>query len=69
MCQTPGTELDTMELDESLVSLFGQWKCLMLDGIDEECYKDMDWVETFCAEMSNRLRDLEKEGVLDKAKL
>ena len=69
MCQIPGTQLDTMALDESLVSLFDQWKCYILDEVDEECYEDMDWVETFCTAMSNRLRSLKKEGVLDEAKL
>lgn len=66
MCNMPDTEVNLMELDESLLSLFRQWKCFMCEGIDTECYEDMNLVETFCTEMSNRLRYLEKEGALEK---
>jgi len=60
----PDSQADIMELDESLISLFRQWKSFMHEGIDKDCYEGMNWVEVFCTEMSNRLRDLEKEGKL-----
>ena len=65
MCCMPDSQADIMELDESLIRLFRQWRSFMHEGIDKDCFKDMNWVEVFCTEMSNRLRDLEKQGALD----